>query len=394
LIRRAAALGTLAVLALTIAAAARGEPETQRRGQFNVTRDEVASGLNQPIYTAFAPGVAGTAYVVEREGTVRALDPSDGSSVQFLDIQTRVSTAGEGGLLSIAFDPDFQSNRLFYAYYTTDGSHRIAIDEFEAPSDTDADEASRRRVLAIPHPGFENHQGGTVAFGPGGYLFAATGDGGSGGDPPENAQDRTVLLGKLLRIDPHGDGDGDYSVPPTNPFRGRKGRDEIYALGLRNPFRFSFDEPTDRIAIGDVGQSRWEEVDIESRKSLRTANFGWDHYEGDHTFDYAGDNEAPKPSGQSYEPPVHEYPHSQGNVITGGVVVRDPDLPTLQGRYVYADFGSNNLRSFRVKLTGARNDKPLGIEVATPTSFASAPNGTVYVTSLNTGRLFRLVPGM
>ncbi len=387
-------LGALAVVGLAIAAAAQGEPETQRKGQFNVTRDEVADGLNQPIYAAIAPGVSGMVYVVQRAGTVRALNPGTGNSVEFLDIRGRVSTAGEGGLLSIAFDPRYQANGLFYAYYTTDGSHRIAIDEFRAPSDTDANEGSRRRVLAIPHPGFENHQGGTVAFGPGGYLFAATGDGGSGGDPPENAQDRKVLLGKLLRINPHGNGDGDYSVPQTNPFRGRKGRDEIYAMGLRNPFRFSFDPPTGRIAIGDVGQFKWEEVDVESRKSLRAANFGWDHFEGDHRFDYPGDNEANAPDGRSYEPPVHEYPHSQGNVITGGVVVRDPDLRQLRGRYVYADYGSDKLRSFRVKLTGARNDKPLRVEITDPTSFTSAPNGTVYVTSLTTGRLFRLVPEM
>lgn len=387
--------GTVAVLgavAAVLMAATSGAGEPAKRG-FAVDRDQVAGGLNQPIYTAVAPGVNNRVYVVQRGGTVRALDPSNGTSTEFLDIAGRVSTAGEGGLLSIAFHPRFESNRLVYAYYTTNGSHRISIDEFRAPSNTDANEGSRRRVIAIPHPNHQNHQGGTVAFGPGGYMFAATGDGGGGGDPKENAQDKGSLLGKVIRINPRGNGDGDYSIPESNPFKGRKGRDEIYALGLRNPFRFSFDPPTGRIAIGDVGQFKWEEVDIESRRSLRGANFGWDRFEGNHVFDYPGDNEANRPSRRSYEPPVHEYSHNQGNVITGGIVVRDPDLPQLRGRYLYADYGNDRLRSFRVELSGARNDKPLGIEITDPTSFASGPDRTVYITSLTTGTLWRLVPG-
>ena len=329
--RAAAAVAALVASCLAVAAVAQGEPEGggANKGAFGVQRDEVADGLNQPIYTAFAPGVSDIAYVVLREGTVRALDPTDGSSQGFLDIENRVSTDGEGGLLSIAFHPDYQSNGLFYAYYTSNNSHTIHIDEYDTIDDTEAQENSRRAVLAIPHPGAENHQGGTIAFGPGEHLYAAPGDGGLGGDPNENAQDKSNLLGKMLRIDPRGNGNGDYSTPNNNPFDGRKGRDEIYAMGLRNPFRWSFDEPTWRMTIGDVGQLRFEEVDIETRKSLRGANFGWDHFEGDHRYDGAGDNEAPRPRPGTYEPPVHEYPHSEGNVITGGVVVRDPALPEL-----------------------------------------------------------------
>jgi glucose/arabinose dehydrogenase len=388
MIRAGAALAALASCCLVVATAGGAPAE---RG-FGVGTNEAADGLNQPIYTAFAPGVPGRAYVVERGGRVRVVDLSDGSHSEFLDIANDVSTAGEGGLLSIAFDPAFQRNRLLYAYYTKNGSHTIRIDEFEAPSDNDVREASRRRVISISHPGEENHQGGTIAFGPDDYLYAGTGDGGGGGDPRENAQDRGSLLGKLLRINPHGRRPGDYGTPKSNPFDGRRGRDEIYAMGLRNPFRFSFDERTGRIAIGDVGQFRWEEVDIENEKKLKGANFGWDHFEGDHRFDGAGDNEAPAPSRKNYEPPVHEYSHRQGNVITGGVVVRDDDLNRLNKRYVYADFGTNKLRSFEVRLKGARKDRSINVSVADPTSFATAPNGNVFVTSLSTGRLLRLVP--
>lgn len=387
--RAGLAAGAAAAVALLASGLASGEPAG--RGA-HADRDEVASGLNQPIYVAAAPGVADLIYVVQRPGTVRALDPTDGSSQQFLDIQGRVSTAGEGGLLSIAFDPHYQSNGLFYAYYTTGGSHTIKIDEFEANSDTNADEGSRRTVKTIAHPGAENHQGGTVAFGPDNRLYAAIGDGGDAGDPDESAQDRGELTGKLLRINPHGNGDGDYSIPRSNPFVGRPGRDEIYALGLRNPFRFSFDEPTGRIEIGDVGQQKWEEVDIENERTLKGANFGWDHFEGDHVFRWGGDNEAPKPGDKPYEPPVHEYPHSEGNVITGGVIARDPNLPQLAGRYVYADFGSDKLRSFEVHLSGARQDARLDVEIQDPSSITAGPDKTIYVTSLTTGTLYRLVP--
>ena len=388
--RPLALVATLAAAALFASPGATGQ--FAKRG-FEVEAEIVAQNLGLPMYTAVAPGVDNLVYVVQRAGTVRALDPSDGSSVEYLDLSNRVSTEGEGGLLSIAFDPAYQQNGKLYAYYTTNDSHRIQIDELTAPSDTEADESSRRRVLAIPHPGAQNHQGGTIAFGGDDRLYAAPGDGGGSGDPKENAQNRKVLLGKVLRINPHGAGPGDYKVPKGNPFVGRKGRNEIYAMGLRNPFRFSFDPPTGRIAIGDVGQGRWEEVDIESRRTLRNANFGWDHYEGAHRFDAAGDNEAPKPPRRTYEPPVHEYSHAQGNVITGGIVVRDSDLPELKRRYLYADFSSDELRSFKVKLSGARNDRPLGLSINSPTSFASGPDGTVYVTSFGgTGRLLRLIP--
>jgi glucose/arabinose dehydrogenase len=385
-VRPAAALA----VAIVVLALGAGEPRAGAGG--GVARELVADDLEQPIHSAAAPGVADLLYVVERGGTVRALDPGDGSSQPFLTVPG-VSTDGEGGLLSVAFDPDYQDNGLLYAYYTTDNSHRIRIDEFEATSDTDADEASQRRVMGIPHPGAANHQGGTIAFGPDGYLYAAPGDGGGGGDPDESAQDKGELTGKVLRIDPHGAGPGDYAIPPDNPFAGRPGRDEVYALGLRNPFRFSFDPVTGKIGIGDVGQFEWEEVDVENEQTLRRANFGWDHFEGDHRNRYPGDNEAPRPGRRHYEPPVYEYRHGdRGRVITGGVFVRDPSLPDELGRYLYADYAAGRLRSLEPRLRGARGERAVGVSIASPTSFAAGPDGRIYVTSLTTGKLFRLVP--
>ena len=388
--RLAAALALAAGLGIALPALGAGAGAPHKRG--GIGKELVAEGLNQPIYVTGALGVSDYVYVVEREGTVQAVDVDDGTKTEFLDIASRVSTAGEGGLLSIAFDPDYASNDLVYAYYTTDSSHTIEIDEFTAASDTDGDEASRREVITIPHPGEENHQGGTIRFGPDDLLYAAIGDGGGGGDSDESAQDRDELTGKVLRINPHGSVDGDYAVPPDNPFQGRPGADEVYALGLRNPFRFSFDDATGRIAIGDVGQNAFEEVDIEGVGSLRAANFGWDHFEGNHKLDYPGDDEAPRPK-RHYEPPVLDYSHRRGNVVVGGVWVRDPALASLDGRYLYGDYSEGWLRSFRFRHGEARGDRKESVLVDRLTSINAGPPGdNVYITSITTGRLFRLTP--
>jgi glucose/arabinose dehydrogenase len=354
-----------------------------------VSAELVEDGFSLPVYVTTAPGVADTQYVVEQRGLVEAVVGGATRPQPFLDLTDRTNGSGERGLLSIAFDPRYQANGLVYAYYTNlNGS--IQVDEFETLTDADADESSRRRVITIPHPGASNHNGGTAAFGPDGLLYLAPGDGGGGGDPKENAQNRSVLLGKLLRINPHRSAGRPYSVPRRNPFVGRSGRNEILALGLRNPFRFSFDRRTGNIAIGDVGQSQYEEVDYESRTTLRGANFGWDHFEGDHVLRYAGDNEAPRPR-RRYRRPIHEYGHGGGRCsITGGVVVRDETLPALNGRYVYADYCGGQLRSLVPRLNGARDDRSVGLTLDNPSSFWSAPDGTVYVTALGSGGLYRL----
>lgn len=342
--------------------------------------------FDSPDYVTGAPGVGDVTYVVERAGKVIAV--RHGKKYTFLNIKNRTTTDGERGLFSVAFDPHYQRNGLLYTY-STNNRGNIEIDEFDARSNLNAREQSRRRVIAIPHPGESNHNGGTAQFGPDGKLYFATGDGGSGGDPPENSQNKDKLLGKLIRIDPHRFHGKPYRVPKSNPFVGRNGRDEIYALGLRNPFRWSFDKRSKHILIGDVGQDMWEEIDYESMKRLRGANFGWDHFEGFHRFDYPGDNEAPKPK-HNYRPPIRNYSHSHGCAIIGGYEVRDPKLPSLRGRYVYEDLCAGKLHSLIPHRKRASDDKPLGLSVSDPGGFGTA-HGHVYVASLD-GTVFRLAP--
>ena len=343
-----------------------------------------------PSYVTHAPGVPHYLYVVELGGRVRVLHDGNVVGQPFLDIHTRVSTGGERGLLSIAFDPHYPRNHLFYAYYTNSAGN-VEIDEFRARSNRNARERSRRRVIVIPHPNFGNHNGGQLQFGPDGKLYAGTGDGGDAGDPRENAQNKGTLLGKLLRINPHKHGSRPYKSPRSNPYVGRPGQNEIYASGLRNPYRFAFDRG--RIAIGDVGQQRWEEVDYETRRSLRGANFGWDRYEGDHLFDYPGDNEAARARG--YQKPIFEYEHTARNcpgacAIVGGYVVWDRELRSLRGRYLYTDFYAGKLRSFVARLRHGRRDRALGLQVDHPSSFGRGPRGQIYVASLD-GPVYRLV---
>jgi glucose/arabinose dehydrogenase len=374
--RALAALACAAAVGLAAASPGTGSGPHEKRGA-GVRKQEVGT-FNQPIYAARAPGVGDRIYVVERQGTVRAADTGGGGEPLFLDIHGRVSTAGERGLLSIAFDPKYQRTGAVFAYYTNNDGN-LEIDRFRTSSDTDAREGTRRKVIEIPHPGASNHNGGTIAFGKDGYLYLATGDGGTGG---ANAQSRGSLLGKLLRIKPHRHGAG-HSSPRGNPFVGRSGLDEIYAMGLRNPFRWSFDHR--RITIGDVGETTWEEVDYEGRKSLRAANFGWPRYEGDH---HNGGGQRP----HNYRAPIFEYRHGdRGNVITGGLVVRDPKLRRLEGRYLYADYSKGQLRSFIPKRRGARRDRRVGVDVQNPSSFTAGPGKQVYITSLTGGKLYRLV---
>ena len=276
-----------------------------------------------------------------------------GSTSTFLDIHTLVQSGGEEGLLSMAFPPDYATSGLFYVYYTAplpgdSSGDMLTIEEFHATSPDAADPASGRIVLTQAHPNFGNHNGGQLQFGPDGYLYAGTGDGGSGGDPKGNGQNLNSPLGKLLRIDPHPSGGNPYTVPPGNPFAGMTGdRPEIWAYGLRNPWRYSFDRATGDLVIGDVGQNLYEEIDYVARpagaSAAAGANFGWNCFEGTHPYDLSPPCNAPP---TSYVAPVHDYGHVNGQCsITGGYVVRDPNLASIAGRYLYADFCAGELRS-------------------------------------------------
>ncbi len=339
-----------------------------------------------------APGFPKLLFVVEQKGRVRVLNGGRESRRPFLDISGLVGSGGERGLLSIAFPPAYAKSRSFYVYYT-DRAGNIRIDEFKRRSATRAARGSRRKVIEIPHPVNSNHNGGQLQF-LGNDLYFGTGDGGSGGDPPNNAQNRRSLLGKLLRIDPRPSGGRPYSVPDSNPFVGRPGRDEIYSYGLRNPFRFSFDtvgDPRPRIAIADVGQDRFEELDYTTVSAADGANFGWDAFEG--FSPYTGENSGTPDPGGTVKP-IFAYSHHRGGgscAIIGGYVVRDRRLRGLYGRYLYADLCEGQLRSLVPRLGRASGDRRLGLAINSPTSFGEDDRHRIYVCSQE-GAVYRLVP--
>ncbi len=331
--------------------------------------------FEDPVYVAAAPGYPKLLFVVEQGGEVRVLRGGRKLGTPFLDIGGLISFGGERGLLSIAFPPDYKESGRFYVYYT-DPQGDIKVDEFKRKSATRAARGSRRAVVEIPHRANSNHNGGQLQF-LGDLLYFGTGDGGSGGDPPNNAQDRQSRLGKLLRIDPR--------RPGAQP--------EIYSYGLRNPFRFSFDRVTaeqPRIVIGDVGQNRFEEIDYTTVAAAKGANFGWDAFEGKGP--YRDENSGTPDPGGTVKP-IFIYPHGRGGSCTviGGYVVGDPRLPSLRGHYVYADLCEGELRSLVPHLGGATNDRKLGLSVSTPSSFGEDMRGRIYVASLE-GPVYRLVP--
>ncbi|HYQ78837.1 MAG TPA: PQQ-dependent sugar dehydrogenase [Solirubrobacterales bacterium] len=393
---RASALAATLAAILALALPACGSANDQTGDSAGATPSAKRGvGLKQigsfdaPVYVTGAPGFPKLLFVVEQQGRIEVLKGGRRAGT-FLDIRDLVNYGGERGLLSVAFPPDYARSKRFYVYYTdADGS--IQIDEFQRRSATRAAAGSRRAVITIPHPVNSNHNGGQLQF-LGNLLFFATGDGGSGGDPPNNAQNKEVLLGKLLRIDPRASGDKPYTVPPSNPFVGKSGRDEIYSYGLRNPFRFSFDTShgQPRIAIGDVGQNEFEELDYTTVGRANGANFGWDAFEG---FSKYTDENSGTPDPGGTVKPIFAYPHSRGGScsIIGGYVVRDRRLAGLRGRYLYADLCEGQLRSLAPHLKRAGEDRRLGLQVASPSSFGEDQRHRLYVTSLE-GPVFRLVP--
>ena len=373
-----------AVLAPPIAIAA----ETAGGGAGGVAAQQIGR-FNKPVYVHGPRGADGALFVVERAGRVKAM-PAEGGERTFLDIKRRVSCCtGERGLFSVAFAPDYESSGRLYVYFT-DRRGDIRVDEYRrSPGDPlRASREMRRKVLRIRHRRFSNHNGGQLQFGPDGYLYIGTGDGGGAGDPSDNAQSKRSLLGKLLRIDPlPGDGGPGHRVPGTNPYAMRKGDDEIYARGLRNPWRFSFDG--NHLVIADVGQDRFEEIDYETVQGARGANFGWDAFEGSARFRSPDASRPPK----RHARPIAQYGHGGANCsITGGYVVRDPELPLLQGRYVYGDLCGGEIRSLIPELGGARDDAPVGLREPGLVSFGEDSAGRVYFASASTGRVFRIVP--
>jgi glucose/arabinose dehydrogenase len=342
--------------------------------------------FDQPTYLAAAPGDDRRRFVVERDGRVRVVHGRRVLREPFLDISDEVDTDGEGGMLSLAFAPDYRESGRLYVYYTdTRGYPTIAQLRRSAASADRVEPGSKRIVLSVEHRRF-NHKGGQIQFGPDGKLYAAFGDGGGGGDPDRNAQDLNELLGKMIRIEPRAD--GGYDVPADNPFRGRRGaRAEIYAYGLRNPYRFSFDRAGGGLTIGDVGQDAVEEIDYVPGRAAGQAsrggqNFGWSAFEGRERYN---GGRAP-----GHVPPVIAHTHDAGWCsIIGGYVLRDRSLGSdLRGRYVYGDNCKSGLRVARLRRGGA-STRALGLSVPGLVSFGEDNRGRVYAVSLN-GPVYRI----
>ena len=329
--------------------------------------------FDEPVHVVQSPA-GRELFVVEKGGTIRVINSrGEVREEPFLDISDQVSTGTEQGLLSVAFPPDYESSGRFYVDYTdTAGDTRVVEYRRSAGDPLRADERTARQVLFVDQP-YENHNGGLVLFGPGRTLYIGLGDGGSAGDPERNGQDLTTLLGKILRIDPRPSGDRPYSIVAGNRIE-PGGRPEIFAYGLRNPWRFSFDREEGSLWIGDVGQGSQEEVDV-GHPVVSGGNFGWSAFEGSERFN--DDVEAPNAI-----PPTHTYPLDGGNCsITGGYVVRDRSLRPLYGRYLYGDYCAGQLRSFVPADEGARDDRPLGLEVPLLTSFGEDAVGRIYAVS-------------
>ena len=342
--------------------------------------------FDSPLLVTAPPGDRRRVLVVEQTGRVRLLLGGRRVARPFLDLRGDVTAGGEQGLLGLAFAPDYARSGRLYVYFTDRrGNQRVQEFRRSARSPNRADRSSRRNVLVMSDP-YPNHNGGHLAFGPDGYLYVGTGDGGSAGDPDNRAQDLDSLLGKMLRIDPRRRGSSAYRSPRSNPFVGRAGRNEIYAYGLRNPWRFSFDRRTGDLYIGDVGQDEVEEIDFASRGQARGRNYGWSCFEGSRRFDSS--RNCPNPVG-----PVHEYGRAGGECsVTGGVVSRDPNVPDLLGRYLYGDYCAGRLRSLRVEGGRATGDRGLGLRVASLTSFGEDARGRVYATSQR-GPVYRFRAG-
>jgi glucose/arabinose dehydrogenase len=359
--RRTGAIALVAIAALGMGAAtadAKPRVKLKRIGRFHM-----------PTYVTSAPGIRGV-IVVEEGGRIRLARGRHRRT--FANISGSVLSGGERGLLSVAFAPDYATSRLLYVYFTA-GSGDIVIGELHAnPGGTRAPASTLRRVLTIPHRSHPNHNGGQLQFGPDGLLYAGTGDGGGAGDAPDNAQNPNSLLGKLLQIDP------------------RTGQVRVYARGLRNPYRFSFDLVSDprhpRLAIGDVGQDRFEEIDYVDFAAAAGANFGWNDFEG-----FAPFPGAHPPTATGTVKPIKAYSIAGGAcAVIGGYVVPDRRLRALFRRYVYGDFCTGKIRSLIPRPARARKDRGTGLRVRDLTSFGLTSNGGLYAASL-AGPVYRVV---
>lgn len=369
------------LLILSFFAAAQVYPQVNFVNAFNNL------SFSLPLFLTHAGDGTNRIFVVQQRGIIKVF-PNDSmtTNVQnFIDLSNIVSSSGnERGLLGLAFHPNYSSNRYFFVYYTrqSDGALRISRFTTQSGNPNKADSLSELNMLTILHPTYSNHNGGCLMFGADGYLYAGTGDGGSGGDPNGNGQNVNVLLGKILRIDINTpSGGNNYSIPPTNPFAGGGGAPEIYAIGMRNPWRFSRDAVTGTIYCGDVGQDAWEEIDTLAVGK----NYGWRCYEGNAPYNTSGCG----PIG-NYTFPIAVYQNAGSDIsVTGGYVYRGSRVPWLVGRYIYADYGSRKVWKLLLSGGAVSENSIIGIAPQGVPSFGVDQNNELYIVG-SSGTIFKL----
>lgn len=386
-----------ALLALVLGVAAFAPLSAQGRSAPSDVPDTLilapVGAFSSPTYVTAPTGDQDRLFVMQQGGLIRLVIDGVIQTTPFLDASSWISSGGERGLLSMAFPSDYDTTGLFYIYYT-DPSGNVRIDEVQrSASDPNvADPSTRRQVIVVPHPSQANHNGGQLQFGPDGLLYIGIGDGGGAGDPFRTGQNLLDDRGKLLRIDPRAGPRGSYRIPANNPFVGRRGANpEIWAYGLRNPWRYSFDRLNGDLTIGDVGQDAYEEIDYRpvALSWGQGTNFGWSCYEGRHTYNTDG-NCNPPPANAI--PPVFEYPHTNGRCsITGGYVVRDPELTTLTGQYVYGDLCDGSIHAQMLQIPDSIGDAATGLTVSSLVSFGEDGCGHLYVAGQGSGNnVFRI----
>ena len=347
----------------------------------------MATGFASPVGLTNAGDGSGRLFVVEQAGEIRVVAGRTVQTSPFLDIRSRVSSGGERGLLGLAFHPRYAENGRLFLDYTRTGDGATVISEFHATGER-ANASSERIILVVAQP-FANHNGGEIAFGPDGYLYIGLGDGGSEGDPQGNGQNTRTLLGKILRIDVDRTAGGvPYAVPADNPFAPRgvrpgAGRSEIWAYGLRNPWRFSFDRRFGDLYIGDVGGSAQEEIDRQPADSRGGENYGWNVMEGRQCTSNSCDQ-------RPYVLPIAAYAHDRGCAVTGGYVYRGSKQPALAGVYLFGDYCSGTIFSLQVD---QGTDAPLAVLASAKriSSFGEGEDGEIYLCDIAGGGIFRVV---
>ncbi|MCS6908431.1 MAG: PQQ-dependent sugar dehydrogenase [Anaerolineales bacterium] len=338
--------------------------------------------LKAPVGLGYPPDGTGRLMILEQAGVIRLWQSGTLASTPFLDLRDRVGSRGsEQGLLGIAFHPSYAENGYFYVNYTDrNGDTVIARFRADPPSANSADATTEKILLRVAQP-YANHNGGAVVFGPDGYLYLGLGDGGAAGDPENRAQALDTLLGKILRIDvDHGD---PYAIPASNPLASGVGLPEIWAYGLRNPWRISFDRQTGDLYIGDVGQNLWEEINYLPHGSSGDLNFGWKYFEGTHPY------EGIPPAGQKFISPIYEYGHDQGCSVTGGIVYRGKSLPEWNGVYLFGDYCAGWVDGLRRLPDGTWQAQRLFRDLGRISSFGEDEQGEVYVIN-HAGEVYRL----